>query len=688
MDRIPRRVFVLLIALLLALSWGVRLRAWSQACADPSACFSEGIAASGSDSYYWFRNAREILAHGLDLPERDALRDWPEGALRGPLPAYSWLIALAAPAFEGDVYRAGMALTVLLSSLFVVPLACFGRAIGFPFAGLFAGLVGALAPLYVHRSSFARVDTDGGTLFFMALLAFAIAWLRASAAPRRNFAVAALVGLCLAGFCRWYAQPGFWLVYAGTLGLHLAFGGFSRRDALRTGAVFLLFSNPLLAVPGVEGVVHFLRFYVLNRPDSLPSPLDYAYVTREITELEPLPFVETLSNVLDQPVLAGLGLAGFAALALFRGRALVPLLPIALLGLYALAGPQRFIVFLGPLIGLGLGAALDAFAVALNRFGSPSDLIRRAAPTAASLVAAVALLPFTGFDVHPEPRMPARAIASLQRLARVLPPDAAILANWGAGYAITDVTRAATFSDGAEPDPLVHYFFASALASEDPSELIRIVELLSTYGQSELHAALDGAPDPKAAIEALLARPAKTAGNVVLLLRGRDVGPFPIYFRTRHWDFERGRGPEAGFLELHCRRPRTNRLTCALPSGGSLGIDLARGRLSTGTWLRRFVELRPDGAALETKYTRGTQFGLIVLPPDATGELTAYLAPKKVYESNFTRLLFLGRSESPRLEKIHDDLPWMRAYRIRANEPESPYAAEGRPPSDVPTEPR
>ena len=265
-------------------------------------------------------------------------------------------------------------------------------------------------------------------------------------------------------------------------------------------------------------------------------------------------------------------------------------------------------------------------------------------------------------------------------------PAIRCVALTGAGRAFTAGSDLS--GDGAEPDPLVHYFFASALASEDPSELIRIVELLSTYGQSELHAALDGAPDPKAAIEALLARPAKTAGNVALLLRGRDVGPFPIYFRTRHWDFERGRGPEAGFLELHCRRPRTNRLTCALPSGGSLGIDLARGRLSTGTWLRRFVEIRPDGAALETKYTRGTQFGLIVLPPDATGELSAYLAPKKVYESNFTRLLFLGRSDSPRLEKIHDDLPWMRAYRIRANEPESPYAAEGRPPSDVPTEPR
>lgn len=686
-DRSQGWVFAILLALVLALSWGVRIRNVAQTCADPSTCFSEGVAASGSDSYFWFRNAREILAHGRDLPERDALRDWPEGVARGPVPAYSWLIALVAPAFDGNVYRAGMALDILLSSLFIVPLASFGRLIGFPFAGLFAGFIGALAPLYVHRSSAARVDTDGGTLFCMSLLAFAIASLRPSTSIRRNLAVAALAGLGLAGFCRWYAQPGFWLVYGGTLALALLIGGFPRRDALRLGLVFFLFSNPMLAVPGVAGLLHFLRYYVLNRPQTLPSPLDYAYVTHEITELAPLPFLETLSNVVDQPIAAGFGLAGFALLAVFRARKVVALLPIALLGLYSLAGPQRFIVFLGPLVGLGLGAAIDAFGLVLRR-GPSLARFAQPATTAASLVGAAVLLPFTGFDVHPEPRVPARSIASLQRLARVLPPDAAVLANWGFGYAITDVTHAATFSDGAEPDPLVHYFFSRAVASEDPKELPRIVELLSTRPQSELHAALDGALDPKAAIEALLARPARTAGNVVLLLRGRDVGPFPIYFRTHHWDFERGRGPEEGFVELHCRRARTDRLTCALPGGGSLGIDLERGRLTTGTWLRRSVEIRRDGEAVETKYARGAQYGLIVLPPDASGEITAYLAPKKVYESNFTQLLFLGRYDPARLELIHDDLPWMRAYRIRASEPSTPYAAEGQPPSDAPTESR
>lgn len=670
--------FALLLALALTISWGSRVRALREWDTRPDDYQSAGVPGSGSDSYYWFRTAREI-ANDLYVPgERDALRAWPEGDRRGPLPAFAWLIASMSPVFDGDVYRTGIVLNVVLSSLFIVPLALYAQAIGFPLAGLLGGFTGGLGRLYVQRSSVGRVDTDGGTLLGVFLLAFAIGAIRSSASLRRNILAAALAGLSLAAFCRWYDQPGFWLVYSATFALHLFFGGFARREAIGIGLAFLVCSNPLAAIPGLAGLTHFLRYYVFRPGATLATPLDYAHITSDIAELQPIPLVETLANVVDTPGVAALGLGGFVAFGLLHRRRVIPLLPVVLLGAYSLVGPQRFGIFLAPLVGFGLGYLLHSLAAAWKRFAAAGSRFAEPAVQVGAVVIALLLLEHTGYANASEPRIPARTIASLQRLASVLPPDAAILASWGNGYLIADVTHAATFNDGEAPDPLVHYLHSRAVTSRDPAELMRIVSLLARPGRSELRSLLGGRPDPEPTIERIANDGPATPGNVVLVLMGSDIVPFPATFRTGQFDFVLGSGPELGYFTSECARTKKRRALCTTARGERIAIDLATGRMGDGSRLRRFVEVRDSGRALESVYATGGNLSLILLPQrSGESDSQAYLVPEAVYQSNFNQLFFLGRFDPSMLEEIHRDLPVMRAYRIRARS-ERPAADDAR----------
>ena len=341
------------------------------------------------------------------------------------------------------------------------------------------------------------------------------------------------------------------------------------------------------------------------------------------------------------------------------------LLPIALLGLFALRGPQRFGMFLAPLVGIGFGFALHALARTWRESSAAGSRLAEPAAYLGAIALAAILLDHTGFATDPKPRVPVRTIAGLQQLASRLPPDAAVLASWGSGYLIADVTGAATFNDGEAPDPLVHYLFARAIASSDPRELGRIVSLLSTYGRSDLHAALDGRGEPQVAIDALLRREAKTAGNVVLLLTERDVPPFPAFFRTGHWDFSRGEGPEDGYLTGDCESFGKYALRCTGSLGDEFGIDLANGRMSGGRPLRRVVEIRGGIVVRTTEHARWARLSLELVARERPGFFTAYVVSEPVFKSNFNQLYLLGRFDPSLFEEIYRAPPVMRAFRIR-----------------------
>ncbi len=670
-----RRVSLLLFAVFLcatvALSLGVRIRQYRAWQENPSAYWAGKVPVSSPDSYFWFRLAREIRGGETDFEARDPLRAYPDGRERGDLPAMSWLMAALSPLFDDDVYRAGMALNIALSSLFIVQLGLYGLAIGYPAAGVLGGLVGTFSYAYMWRSSILSIDTDGGNLFFVWLLAWTIVSVRADASFRRSLIFTVLAGLGLAAFCRWYAQPGFWLIYLLTFALHVSFAGFSRRRALQLALVFALCSNPLNAV-GAVSVFGFLGDYVLTGTGPV-TPLDSASVGRHILELKPLPVMETLARIIDAPTVVTVGLAGFALLAVFHWRRVIALLPILALAGLALVSARRFGMYLAPLPGIGWGVLLATYVARITP-GRAAPL-RELAAYGIAVLGFLLLLDRTGIDAVSRAGISRELVASLQVLKQRLPAESAVLSPWGLGYLVADVAGAATFDDGEAPDPVIQYLHRRAITAGDPEELARIVGFLASHPRNVVHELFDTTPSPERALERIAGAELRTGDAVHILFTKYETRRFPIYFHQGQWDFETHTGPTEVYEVRSCKRTGENTLHCTMPGARPLAVDLERGTIQGLPRLSKCVVIRNGFVEREIDYPHETDIVLQLIEPESDGLRQAYFLRGPTFRSNFNQMFLLGRFDPTVFEEVHNDFPTARAFRILA----PPQGSSARP---------
>ena len=141
--------------------------------------------------------------------------------------------------------------------------------------------------------------------------------------------------------------------------------------------LFALFSHPDFFSSGTGSVIGFLENYwvfedsvEIVMKDNVNKSASYPNVFQTISEAAQVPISEVLRQVLINPFTGWLGFLGFTLLAFLRWRVLIPLLPMLALGLLGFQTSRRFIMFLAPLIGVGLG-----FLLSLGLFWILEDLI-------------------------------------------------------------------------------------------------------------------------------------------------------------------------------------------------------------------------------------------------------------------------------------------------------------------------
>ena len=340
----------------LAFSLQPRLAEHQRYQASPERHFGAGVPAATADAYYWLRMAR-LAADGA-VPERDTLRRYPDGVSPVEVPALSRLIAAVATLTGTEVYAAGLWVSVALSSLFVLPLMLTCWQLSLPAAGVLGALLGSFSPAFFYRSSVGDVDTDGGNLFFVWSLAACLVAIRPDAPATRRGLATGLGGLALWGFVWWYGHSAFWLVFAATFALHLVCVGFPRREGLSLLLLFVLCSNPLHALDAAQGLLELAGTFVFTEAATSRGALVFPNPLAGIEELKRLPPLRTLEGLTRNAGLSAAGLVCFLLLGARRWRRLVPLLPIALFGALGLLRAFRFAMYLAPLVGIGLGAAL------------------------------------------------------------------------------------------------------------------------------------------------------------------------------------------------------------------------------------------------------------------------------------------------------------------------------------------
>ena len=631
-----------------------RLAQWWAWIGAPERHFAGEVVVASIDSYGMLHAARQMREGVWDAPLPDPMRRYPDGVSRERISLLPRLIALGADLTGATLYRAGMVISLVFSVLFAIPLVFFFARCGMAPAGLVGAAVGGLSHSYLQRTSVYRVDTDGGNLLFVWLVSWALLATLQAVTTRARLGFAALSGICCLGFVTWYAQPGFAWVFGGTLALSLLLTRPGWRSGLGVLGVFMLCTGPWALLEGARDIADFVRGYLLDQAASAGPLASFPNVLSEIHELRRLPLDEALALLQRPWPLALLGLLGLAVAATRLRGAFVLLLPSLLLGGLGLVESMRFLMYLAPLCGVGLGALLG---VALTR--TP---VSRGGHLVAAFALVALLLPGSAAFEAPRPRVDVDLLRALLRLREEAPPGSVALAPWSEGYPILDVARLATFGDGQAPHPLVEHLVALAFASPEPIAFGAVGSWLASHGEEERLAALEQVGDPPALVPLMAGFPRASPVPIVVVLTERMRETYSWIFRKAIWDFEARRGRRAGYDVRHCVSEGEGRLRCSKPGRVDVEIDVEAGTL-VGNPIARFLRLR-EGEVVEDR-TYGHRGAVLQLLESPTGPHVLHILDEVVFASNFNQMYVLGRYDAAWFEPLVTSVGTLRAYRLR-----------------------
>lgn len=282
------------------------------------------------------------------------------------VPLLSFLIAHLAPFFNYNYYLAGTLLIPVLASLFVLPLGIYFFRIGVPVTGLLGGLIGTFAGGYYIRSSIGRIDTDMLNLFFPVMVGLLILQASRAKTERSVLLYSVATGLSLFLFQWWYNRAGFALVYFSVLVFSLFVQQIRFRTILLSALLFVLCVHPTTFFNGSSTIEGFLKLYFVIEEtvssvviDDGVTPATFPNTFTTISEANHVPMGEVFRRVLSNTLFGWVGFIAFFGLAVLRWRVLLPLVPMFALGLLSFQSSNRFIMYLTPFIGIGLGWILS-----------------------------------------------------------------------------------------------------------------------------------------------------------------------------------------------------------------------------------------------------------------------------------------------------------------------------------------
>jgi dolichyl-diphosphooligosaccharide--protein glycosyltransferase len=287
------------------------------------------------------------------------------------VPLLSLAIAHLASFFNYNYYLTGTLLIPVFASLFILPLGIYFFRIGLPVSGLLGGLVGTFASGYYMRSSIGRIDTDMLNLFFPVLVGLLIL-LTGKAKTERNVLLYSMgAGLSLFLFQWWYGQSGFTLAYFMVLVFSLFVQQIRFRTILVGTFLFVLCVQPGTFMDGTGSVRgQFNKYFVIEEAkvkigtneiviDDGNTPASFPNTLTTISEVDHVPMEEILQRVLSNTALDWIGFLSLFGMAVFKWRVLLPLVPMLALGLLSFQSSNRFIMYLAPFVGIGLGWLLQ-----------------------------------------------------------------------------------------------------------------------------------------------------------------------------------------------------------------------------------------------------------------------------------------------------------------------------------------
>lgn len=623
------------------------------------------VAMSGNDSYYWLKVARELDAGTLGKGQAEPTKGYPDGALLTHKDTPSLLaemISFVRNFTDGNYYRAGLLLIPLLAGLFVLPLVFYFQRFRFGEAAVFGGLFASVSEAYFERIKLGRVDTDLLNLFFPLAISCFMLPLNRERGWRANLGLAAGAGLVMQLFVRWYQQSSFIAIYFCVLLIYLLLRRLPWRQVLGALVVFLLCSGPGYVAETLASLQTFVNAYISPPPTGLIAWPDILGVVNEAKAQGVLVTLKTLHPFLP---LVAVGFIGLAYLCLRHFRQMVPLAPILALGAWSLIGPNRFSMYLAPMIAVGIGVVIQ---LAVQFFWRRSRLPQALASLATLFLLLVTFLSATAYSGLPKPPLPAldaattRAIVDLK--ARLPQHSAMFNPFWEFGYALMEIGDFATYHDGGLQGGMRTSLTSIASMSSEQGDMVSLLAYLEDQGFYQLREKLSREKlNSEQMLKLVFDYPQPFSGeNVYVLYLEPMIWKTMALARFGNWDFERRQSQATDYFDLPCFSMENNVLRC---SDGT--VDLNRGVMNDGRIdipLKSALFVNDGYVVRQMDYPHDGEYYLQVLMHK--GKIFRILvAGQRLFRSNFNQQYLLGNYDRNSFEEVYNDFPIARVFKVK-----------------------
>jgi len=579
--------------------------------------------------------------------------------------AYS--ISFARKITGSDYYRAGLLLIPIFAGLFIFPLFFYASRLGFGLSAILGGLIGSLGHAYYDRTGMGRIDTDLLNTFFPLAVASFILAMEREKTWRANILLAMGAGISMYLYCWWYPVAAFILVYLLLILLYLLLGRVPWKQIVLVLPVFLLLAGPQNVMQSIDSLQTFLYAYVSPRPS---GQIAWPNIMKTISEAKQFGIMVKLQRLHGFLPIVLVGFAGLLYLCFRRFRYMIPAAPMLGLGAWSLAGgPIRFVLYLGPFIGVGVGVVIELLARYIGKK-------MRLKPLWVSFASALLMFglffstaAYTGFGEHKRPIMEISTARALVDLKRIVPKHSAIFTPfWEFSYPLMEIGEFATYHDGGIHGGMRTTLISKAMMSTRQEDMVSLISYLEEYGFNHLNTQIRKENlSADQMMKLVFSYPAYSLGeNVYLLYLAESIWKMDSMSTLATWDFDTKKSSPMGYVELNCSMPKSGIMPC---SDGI--IDLNRGFMNDGTVnipLRAALFVN-DGYVVgrqDYKLNEGSVTGyyLQVLMKDKKIQMIL-VADDRLFPTNFNQQYILGNYDRRFFEEVYNNYPVARLLKVK-----------------------
>lgn len=627
----------------------------------PSYFVKDTVSLTTLDGYYWIRLAK-TYDNITDKTTPDTYRGYPDHPYSYGMEMHNLLVFLInkVAKFIGNYYYAGIYLVIVLSSLFIIPLFLYLHRISSISTALMSTILTTFGYSYLFRTFVGRVDTDCMNLFFPFMMTYII-YLIPKLNSLKKYLFAILLGITAYLFMWWYYYPGFLIAYLGVLVFYLLIKREKFSSILLVSILFIIFTNPKYFLYGFDNIKYFIFGSKYFAGESLKvNHIAWPNIAEFISETQKQSWETILLYASGHKYLGIIGVIGVLLLVYRVKLDIIPSLPILILGLISFKSGNRFTMYLSPFLYAGIGYIIYLLVEYFSKnilklFKDYVKTFSEILSTAFALIfIAIALNLFSGIHYKVTPSIPLDIQKTMLDLNGKFGKTPVVWTWWDYGYAYQDLAGFSTVHDGGIQGKERTYFVGLGLTLPDQDKLRNII---SYFDYNGFHSLERGNLDIKKLISDAINfdKPVKKS-NILLAVSYDMVHKYDGIDFFGKWDFDKKTSNYSDYEKISCYY-RSDYLKC-----NDEQVDLRVGIWGDEQISKIFIFNGEDNVKVYDFKTEGRIIQVVLKNGNV---FISYILDNEVFNSNFNQLYFLGKYDDKIFEKVYDNFPIMRIYRVK-----------------------